>query len=198
LMRIARIGHAYGSDELVQHGLANSAAFAERNPDDLVARAVALHVEGMAREAPEPMAAAIDTLRAASRPIVLIEVMTDYGQLLLNSSDRVRAVATLAEASALAQKIGATGESQRIQRVLRTAGVRRRASSPVRPEAGWAAVTEAERRVAHLIADGHSNKSAAAELFLSPSTVATHLHAVYRKTGVTSRLQLSNLVAEHR
>jgi len=53
------------------------------------------------------MAAAIDTLRAASRPIVLIEVMTDYGQLLLNSSDRVRAVATLAEASALAQKIGA-------------------------------------------------------------------------------------------
>ena len=198
LMRIARIGHAYGSDELVQHGLANSAAFAERNPADLVARAVALHVEGMAREAPEPMAAAIDTLRAASRPVVLIEVMTDYGQLLLNSSDRVRAVATLAEASALAQKIGATGESQRIQRVLRTAGVRRRASSPVRPEAGWAAVTEAERRVAHLIADGHSNKSAAAALFLSPSTVATHLHAIYRKTGVTSRLQLSKLVAEHR
>jgi DNA-binding CsgD family transcriptional regulator len=144
------------------------------------------------------MAAAVDTLRGAFRPVVLIEVMTDYGQVLLNSGDRDRALPALDEASALAQKIGATGEAQRIQRVLRTAGVRRRASSPVRPEAGWAALTEAEQRVAHLIGDGHSNKSAAAELFLSPSTVATHLHAVYRKTGVTSRLQLAKLVAEHR
>jgi DNA-binding CsgD family transcriptional regulator len=198
LIRMARIGRAHGAEELVQHALAHSAAFAERNPDDLVARAVALYVEGMAREAPKPMAAAVDTLRGAFRPVVLIEVMTDYGQVLLNSGDRDRALPALDEASALAQKIGATGEAQRIQRVLRTAGVRRRASSAVRPEAGWAALTEAEQRVAHLIGDGHSNKSAAAELFLSPSTVATHLHAVYRKTGVTSRLQLAKLVAEHR
>nr|WP_297546890.1 helix-turn-helix transcriptional regulator [Amycolatopsis sp.] len=48
-----------------------------------------------------------------------------------------------------------------------------------------------------MVGDGHSNKSAAAELFLSPNTVATHLHAVYRKTVVTSRLQLAKLVAEH-
>jgi DNA-binding CsgD family transcriptional regulator len=197
LMRMARIGRAYGEDELIRQALASSAAFAERNPDDLVARAVSLHVTGMAREDPEPLAGAVEMLRAASRPVVLIEVMTDYGQVLMHSGDRDRAVAALKEASELAQKIGATGELQRIQRVFRAAGIRRRAPSPARPEAGWAALTEAERRVAYLIADGHSNKSAAAELFLSPSTVATHLHAVYGKTGVTSRLQLANLVAEN-
>jgi len=59
-------------------------------------------------------------------------------------------------------------------------------------------VTEAERRVAHLIADGHSNKSAAAELFLSRAQSPPPARGYNRKTGVTSRLQLSNLVAEHR
>jgi len=59
-------------------------------------------------------------------------------------------------------------------------------------------VTEAERRVAHLIADGHSNKSAAAELFLSPSTVAPTCTRYTGKPVSRHGLQLSNLVAEHR
>jgi DNA-binding NarL/FixJ family response regulator len=51
-----------------------------------------------------------------------------------------------------------------------------------------------ERRVALLIADGHTNRSAADELTLSPSTVSTHLRAVFSKLDVHSRVQLANLV----
>jgi DNA-binding NarL/FixJ family response regulator len=51
-----------------------------------------------------------------------------------------------------------------------------------------------ERSVALLIADGHSNRSAAEKLVLSPSTISTHLRAVFRKLDVHSRVQLTNLV----
>ena len=51
-----------------------------------------------------------------------------------------------------------------------------------------------ERRVALLIADGHTNRSAADELTVSPSTVSTHLRAVFSKLDVHSRVQLANLV----
>jgi DNA-binding CsgD family transcriptional regulator len=59
--------------------------------------------------------------------------------------------------------------------------------------AAWETLTDAERRVVALVADGHSNKSAATELFLSPNTVATHLRAAYGKLGVSSRLQLAKV-----
>jgi DNA-binding NarL/FixJ family response regulator len=54
-----------------------------------------------------------------------------------------------------------------------------------------------ERRVALLIAEGHTNRSAAEELVLSPSTISTHLRAVFTKLDVHSRVQLANLVREN-
>ena len=45
-------------------------------------------------------------------------------------------------------------------------------------------LTEAERRVAELAAQGRTNKQIAAELFMGVSTVEAHLSHVYRKLGV--------------
>jgi DNA-binding CsgD family transcriptional regulator len=62
------------------------------------------------------------------------------------------------------------------------------------PEAtigGWDTLTRAERRVAKLIADGHTNRSIAHELVVSESTVATHLRSIFGKLGVASRVQLT-------
>jgi DNA-binding NarL/FixJ family response regulator len=53
-----------------------------------------------------------------------------------------------------------------------------------------------ERRVALLVAEGHTNRSAAEELVLSASTVGTHLRAAFGKLGVNSRVQLTRLVLE--
>jgi DNA-binding CsgD family transcriptional regulator len=53
-------------------------------------------------------------------------------------------------------------------------------------------LTEAERRVAYLIADGHTDKSAARALGISVNTVGTHLRSAYSKLGVQSRVQMTN------
>ncbi|WP_437023939.1 helix-turn-helix domain-containing protein [Streptomyces bungoensis] len=63
-----------------------------------------------------------------------------------------------------------------------------------RPVQGWEALTASDVKVARLIAQGHTNRSAADLLVVSPHTVNTHLTAVFRKLAVNSRVQLANLV----
>jgi len=52
-------------------------------------------------------------------------------------------------------------------------------------------LTPAERRVAALVAEGHTNREVAAALFLGERTVETHLSHVYAKLGVRSRAELA-------
>jgi DNA-binding NarL/FixJ family response regulator len=44
-----------------------------------------------------------------------------------------------------------------------------------------------------MVADGLSNKEVAAQLFLSPRTIDSHLRNVFSKLGVKSRTQLARL-----
>ena len=56
-------------------------------------------------------------------------------------------------------------------------------------------LTETERRVAELAAQGRTNKEIAAELFMGVSTVEAHLSRVYRKLGIRSRTELAGRIA---
>ena len=56
-------------------------------------------------------------------------------------------------------------------------------------------MTETERRVAELAAQGHTNKEIAAELFMGVSTVEAHLSRIYRKLGLRSRTELAGRIA---
>jgi len=51
-------------------------------------------------------------------------------------------------------------------------------------------LTERERQVIILIAEGLKNKQIAERLFISPTTVTHHLSSIYSKLGVTDRLEL--------
>jgi DNA-binding CsgD family transcriptional regulator len=53
-------------------------------------------------------------------------------------------------------------------------------------------LTETERRVAELVASGHSNQETAAALFMSVKTVEANLSRIYRKLSVRSRTELAN------
>jgi len=64
-----------------------------------------------------------------------------------------------------------------------------------RPAFGWASLTEAERCLTQLIADGLTNKQAAARLFVSRHTIDSHLRHIFRKLDINSRVELARLVA---
>jgi DNA-binding CsgD family transcriptional regulator len=57
-------------------------------------------------------------------------------------------------------------------------------------------LTATEQRVARLIFQGHTNRSAANVLTLSSHTVATHLRAIFGKLGVNSRVQLMHALMD--
>ncbi|MBN1223002.1 MAG: helix-turn-helix transcriptional regulator [Candidatus Aminicenantes bacterium] len=51
-----------------------------------------------------------------------------------------------------------------------------------------------EGEILDLLLKGKSNKDIERDLFISPHTVRNHIHNIYRKLGVSSRLQLMNLI----
>jgi DNA-binding CsgD family transcriptional regulator len=57
-------------------------------------------------------------------------------------------------------------------------------------------LTRAETNVLALVATGLSNEEVGDRLFVSPATVRTHLHNVFRKLGVRSRVQATLLVTK--
>lgn len=83
--------------------------------------------------------------------------------------------------------IGAEAFAERARTELRASGgFPRRRTPRARGD-----LTAQEAMIARLAADGASNPEIAAQLFLSPATVAYHLRKVFAKLGITSRSQLT-------
>jgi DNA-binding NarL/FixJ family response regulator len=55
-------------------------------------------------------------------------------------------------------------------------------------------LSKREGEILNLLLKGKSNKNIERELFVSPHTVRNHIHNIYKKLGVGSRLQLMNLI----
>ncbi len=70
---------------------------------------------------------------------------------------------------------------------------RRARGSRRRPDSGWESLTTAEREVVRLAVEGLTNPEIGARLFMSRSTVKTHLSHVYGKLGVANRTELAAL-----
>jgi DNA-binding CsgD family transcriptional regulator len=93
-------------------------------------------------------------------------------------------------------RMGAWAPRARVQRLMRAAGARRAKWVSNDTETNEVSLTEAERRVSYLIANGHTNKSTAKSLGISINTVGTHLRSIYSKLGVQSRVQLANILRD--
>jgi len=89
--------------------------------------------------------------------------------------------AVIEEAVAAFEALGAAGWAVKARAELGRLGGRTR-------EPG---LTAAERRVAALVAQGHTNREVSTALFLSERTVETHLSHAYSKLGVRSRAELA-------
>ena len=66
-----------------------------------------------------------------------------------------------------------------------------------RARVGWESLTDAERRVAALVATGLTDREIAERFTLSVRTVQTHVAHVRAKLGASSRRELSQEVRRH-
>jgi len=115
-----------------------------------------------------------------------------YGEWLRRQRRRRDARAELRAAHDMLQAIGAGAFANRARVELLATGERVRARVPETRDR----LTPHERQVALLAAEGQTNAAIAAQLFISPHTVAYHLRKVFGKLGISSRRQLPAAIEE--
>ncbi len=133
-----------------------------------------------------------------STPLSRAWATEDAALAIAEQGNQAAAVARLRQAYAQYEQLGSADGMARVRARLRAAGIRlhhwKRAD---RPAFGWNSLTDTERRIVDLVAQGLSNRQVASQVFLSAHTVAFHLRHIFWKLDVASRVQLARLAAEH-
>ena len=116
---------------------------------------------------------------------------------LARAGDPTAAAAELLRAAATFDACGARHRRDAAERELRRLGhrgVHRRSRAGDADATGVASLTERELQIARLVVDRKTNAQIAAELFLSPKTVETHIRNLFQKLGVSSRVEVARTV----
>jgi DNA-binding CsgD family transcriptional regulator len=131
---------------------------------------------------------AIDRFGRAGLRVDLARAHLLYGEWLRRRRRRRDARDQLASAYEIFDSIGAAAFAERARIELRASGGQARERAVEAPDT----LTAQEALIARLAADGASNPEIAAQLFISPATVAYHLRKVFTKLGISSRSQLAS------
>ncbi|GAA4584085.1 LuxR family transcriptional regulator [Planotetraspora phitsanulokensis] len=195
---MTRLALATGERRYAEHVVGTAEELARNNPGFPVLAAAAAHARGVLHKDAAALAVAVTD---HPDPWGRASAAEDLGVLLLEdtgrSGDRT-AVGSFEEALDGYERIGALRDVARVRARLRKLGVRHRHwARTERPATGWASLTDTERAVAALVAKGLTNRHAAAQMFLSPHTVSTHLRHVFSKLGIASRVELARLAERH-
>jgi DNA-binding CsgD family transcriptional regulator len=166
--------HRSGSRSLRQRGLVGTAAGRHDAAFSLFERA---HAE----------------LEALSQPFDRALIEADVGACLRRAGRRRLAVDHLRRAEATLARLGAAPYLTRVEQELAACGTHPSRHGVEARER----LTPAELSVARLVANGKSNREAAAELVLSVKTIEHHLGRIYQKLGISSRTQLALYLTEH-
>ena len=110
-----------------------------------------------------------------------------YGEWLRRDRRRRDARDQLGRAHEIFTRLGTAAFAERARIELRATGGHARTQTIRAPDT----LTAQEALIARLAGDGASNPQIAAQLFISPATVAYHLRKVFTKLGVSSRSQLA-------
>jgi DNA-binding CsgD family transcriptional regulator len=199
LLAAARAGY-YGGDIQFARRIAEQAkTLASHNPDVPTITGVAAHIRGLVYDDDSSLEEAETILRSSPRDLNRGDIARERGRIFVARGRRTDGIACLQDARHRFARIGAFSLVRAVERDLQAAGVRRRDSvrNAKRPTEGWESLTKAEVRVAKLIADGRSNREAAAELVVTPNTLRTHMRSIFDKLRVASRVQLTRVVLDN-
>jgi DNA-binding CsgD family transcriptional regulator len=114
-----------------------------------------------------------------------------YGERLRRARRRAEAREQLHAALATFERLGAEPWADRARNELRATGETVRRDRLASDE-----LTLQELQVALKVAEGATNREAAATMFLSPKTIEAHLSRIYSKLGVRSRTELAHRFAQ--
>lgn len=113
-----------------------------------------------------------------------------YGTSLRRNREPGRARGHLREALETFDRIGARLWAEQARAELRAAG---ETGADGTPQAATE-LTPQQHQIALLVAQGVTNREAAAHLFLSPRTVEHHLRVIFRKLNIRSRVELARFL----
>lgn len=155
----------------------------------LLARGEAQEAERLALEAAEMAAALGAELNVWQALLVAARAQAADGR-------RAEAVAALRRIADEANAGGAGLYENMAVHALRALGERVGRSGRRAPAGshGLQSLSDREREIAGLVAEGRTNKEIAAALFLSDKTVERHLSRTFEKLGLRSRVELAALV----
>ncbi|MFB9831158.1 helix-turn-helix transcriptional regulator [Actinoallomurus acaciae] len=194
-----RVSLAAGDRALAVAVVDTIEALAQSNPDFPALADAAAHARGILDND------AASLRHAGARlvdPWARASAAEDLGVMLTRGTvepDYQAAVHSLDRALEGYEKIGALRDAARVRARLRGFGLRRRHwKQSARPVTGWDSLTDTERSVATLVAQGLTNQRVAAQMFVSPHTVKFHLRQVFRKLDIGSRVELANVAAGRR
>ncbi|HEX6528119.1 MAG TPA: AAA family ATPase [Streptosporangiaceae bacterium] len=190
---LARTALAAGRAELASDVAELADRLAQANPRFEVVMAAADHCGGIVGNDPARLA---NAATMHPDPWARASAAEDLG-IALATADPGQAVEHLDEALGGYGSTGSERDLARVRRRLRRLGVRRRHwMSAGRPAVGWASLTETEVATCNLVAQGLSNQQVAEQMYVTANTVAFHLRQIFRKLGISSRVELARLVAE--
>ena len=143
-------------------------------------------------EAIAGLAAAAGHHRDAARLFGAAQALRDRIGCVRHPCDRAR---HKSDSDLIARSLSADdlAAAQAEGRGLRLAdAVREASSTPIRRRAnGWATLTERERDLAELVAEGLTNPEIAERLVIARETVKTHLSNIFTKLGISGRRELA-------
>jgi DNA-binding CsgD family transcriptional regulator len=195
--RLAQVtGLAMRAGNPGQAGIAARAAaeLSRRNPSVGPVLGAAAHARGLFQSDVGALREAVELLVQGERPLAAAAAQEDLGSALARRGGNDDAIALLEAAYAAYLSANAARDLARVRSALHALGVRKRQPSVARPERGWASLTGGELAVVNVVAEGLTSREAAAQLYLSPDTVNTHLRHAFAKLGIRSRVELARLV----
>jgi DNA-binding NarL/FixJ family response regulator len=162
---------------------------------DRAAAAVALDA-GDPRSAAELALASAATAADVGAPVEAALSRMLAGRALADAGEPDRAAAELERAAAELEACGALPHRDAAERELGKLGRRKhRRTRPGKADGrGIESLTERELEVARLVVDRKTNSQIAAELYLSPKTVETHIRHLFQKLEVSSRVEVARAV----
>ena len=150
------------------------------------ARAVVAAATCHREEARQLATAVVDGFERTPMVVEHARSLLTLGQIHRRFKEKAPAKAALEAALATFDRLGAERLAERTRQDLARIGSRTSHAT---------ALTETELRVARLAATGRTVRQVGDELFISPKTVEANLTRVYRKLGLSGRVELANWVA---